>query len=302
MLVKQLGNTGVSLPEIGLGTWQYRAGPEPLRRGLEAGALFIDTAESYGSEAVVGEAIRGLRDQVFLATKVSPEHFGPAELLRAADQSLRNLRTDRIDLYQLHNPNPNISIGETMAAMEELVDAGKVRFIGVSNFSVPELERARKALRKYQITANQVRYNLADRTIEPELLPFCEANRISVIAYSPLGRELQRLFDCDPRGVLRDVAAAVGKTPAQVALNWCLSKDPVVVIPKSNSIAHVVENCGASDWRLNAEHRARLDTEIAFRRRGGFEMLLRNHIPKSVVQNVRRVARLLPRGLRRRLS
>jgi diketogulonate reductase-like aldo/keto reductase len=299
---KLLGHTGVQVPEVGLGTWGYHAGPEPLRRGLEAGALFIDTAESYGSEPVVAEAIRGLRDQVFLATKVSPEHFGRAELLLAADQSLRQLRTDRIDLYQLHKPNPHIPIEETMAAMEELVDAGKVRFIGVSNFSVPELERAQKALRKHQIAANQVRYNLADRTIEPELLPYCEANGITVIAYSPLGREPQRLFDCDPRGVLRSVAAAVGKTPAQVALNWCLSKEPVVVIPKGNSIAHVVENCGASGWRLNAEHVVRLNTEIAFRRRGRLEMLLRNRIPPGFVQGVRSVAHLLPRGLRRRFS
>jgi diketogulonate reductase-like aldo/keto reductase len=299
---KLLGHTAVQVPEVGLGTWRYHAGPEPLRRGLEAGALFIDTAESYGSEPDVAEAIRGMRDQVFLATKASPEHFSRSQLLLAADQSLQRLRIDRIDLYQLHRPNPNIPIEETMAAMEELVDAGKVHFIGVSNFSVPELERARMAMRKHPITANQVRYNLADRTIEPELLPYCESNGITVIAYSPLGREPQRLLDCDPRGVLRDIAAAIDKTPAQVALNWCLGKEPVVVIPKGNSIAHVLENCGASGWRLNAEHRGRLDTEIAFRRRGGFEMFLRNSIPPGFGRAVKRVAHLLPRELRRRLS
>jgi diketogulonate reductase-like aldo/keto reductase len=297
-----LGHTGVQVPEVGLGTAGYHAGTEPLRRGLDAGALFIDTAEAYGSEPVVAEAIRGLRDQVFLATKVSPEHFRRAELLRAADQSLQKLRTDRIDLYQLHKPNPNLPIEETMAAMEELVDAGKVRFIGVSNFSVPELERAQKAMRKYPIVANQVRYNVADRTIEPELLPFCESNGITVIAYSPLASVPQRLVDCDPRGVLRDIAAMIGKTPAQVALNWCLSKEPVVVIPKGSSITHVIENCGASGWRLSAEHLARLNTEIVSRRRGRFETLLRNRLPRGFIQGVRRVAHWLPRGLRRRLS
>lgn len=299
---KFLGNTGVQVPEVGLGTAGYHAGPEPLRHGLEAGALFIDTAEAYGSEPVVAQAIRGLREQVFLATKVSPEHFRRAELLRAADQSLRQLRTDRIDLYQLHKPNPGIPIAETMAAMEELVDAGKVRFIGVSNFSVPELECARRALRKYQIVANQVRYNIADRTIEAELLPFCASNGLTVIAYSPLASVPQRLVDCDPRGVLRATAEAIGKTPVQVALNWCLSQKPVVVIPKGSLITHVVENCGASGWQLSGEHLARLNTEIVYRRRGRFETMLRNRLPRGFIQGVRRVAALLPRGLRRRLS
>ena len=299
---KLLGQTGVQVTEVGLGTWKYHAGPEPLRRGLEAGALFIDTAEAYRSEPVVAEAIHGLRDQVFLATKVLPQHFRRAEVLKAADRSLRQLRTDCLDLYQLHRPNPYIPIEETMAAMEELVEAGKVRFVGVSNFSVSELQRAQKALRKHKIVANQVRYNLVDRTIEPELLPFCESTGVTVIAYSPLGRELQRLYDGDPRGVLRAIAVEVGKTPAQVALNWCLGRKPVVVIPKGNSIAHVVENCGASGWQLSAEHRARLDTEIAFRRRGRFELYLRNHVPPGLGQRIRRVAHLLPRGLRRRLG
>ncbi len=299
---KPLGTTNLEVPEVGLGTWAYHAGPEPLRRGLEAGALFIDTAESYGSEPVVAEAMRGLRDQVFLATKVSPENFRRADLFRAADQSLQRLHTDRIDLYQLHQPNPDIPIAETMAAMEELVNAGKVRYIGVSNFSVQQLQHAQAALRKHKIVANQVRYNLVDRTIEPDLLPFCAANGITVIAYSPLGREWHRLADGDPKGVLRTVAAETGRTPAQVALNWCLCQEPVVVIPKGNSIAHVVENCGASGWRLSREQRARLDREIVFRRRSPFEMLLRRSVPPGITQSVRRMTRWLPRGLRRRLG
>ncbi len=299
---KRLGQTDVQVPEVGMGTAGYHAGPEPLRQGLEAGALFIDTAEAYGSEPVVAEAIRGIRDQVFLATKVSPEHFRRAELLRAADRSLQQLRTDRIDLYQLHKPNPRIPIEATMAAMEELVDAGKVRFIGVSNFSVAELQRAQTAMRKHPIVANQVRYNVADRTIEPDLLPFCAAHGITVIAHSPLASVPQRLVDCDPRGVLREIAAAIGKTPAQVALNWCLCKTPVIVIPKGSSIFHVAENCGAAGWRLSEAHLARLNMEIVYRRRSRFETLLRNHLPRGFVQGVRRVADLLPRRLRRRLS
>ena len=110
MIFKELGTTGVSLPEVGIGTWEYRAGPEPLRRGLEAGALFIDTAESYGIESVVAEAIAGIRDKVFLATKISPQNFRKDALLRSAEDCLRRLRVDCIDLLQLHEPNPAVPI------------------------------------------------------------------------------------------------------------------------------------------------------------------------------------------------
>ncbi|MGQ9655824.1 MAG: aldo/keto reductase, partial [Thermodesulfobacteriota bacterium] len=127
---KQLGQTGVMLPEIGLGTWMYRGETEPIRRAVELGATHIDTAESYGTEDAVGEAIEGIRDRVFVATKVSPSHFRHDDLVRAAENSLRRLRTDHIDLYQLHWPSAEVPIAETMGAMEELVDAGKVRFIG----------------------------------------------------------------------------------------------------------------------------------------------------------------------------
>ena len=136
MNLKELGQTGLKISEIGLGTWNYQGGVEPLLAGLTQGALFIDTAESYGSEPVVGEAIRGMRDYIFLATKVSPEHFRYHEVLRAADASLCRLGVDYIDLYQLHYPNSKLPVEETLGAMEDLVKAGKVRFIGVSNFSL----------------------------------------------------------------------------------------------------------------------------------------------------------------------
>jgi diketogulonate reductase-like aldo/keto reductase len=302
MLTKELGKTGVSLTEIGQGTWHYHAGPEPLRRGLEAGARFIDTAESYGTESVVGDALSGRRGQAFLATKVSSDHFRRPDVFAAADRSLRALRTDHIDLYQLHEPNPRIPVQETLDAMEALVDAGKVRFIGVSNFSVPQLRDAQRAMRKYPIVANQVRYNLADRTIEPELLPYCEANHITVIAYSPLGRELRRILDCDPTGALGAVAQAVGRTVPQVALNWCLCRPAVVAIPKGNSVEHILENCGASDWRLSPEHCRMLDMKIEFRCRGRAELLLRRIVPGSVGPLIKRCLSVLPRGLRRRLN
>src|SRR6266436_57896 len=145
MRLKELSTTGISIPEIGLGTWNYTAGAQSLRKGLEAGALFIDTAESYGTEAIVGEAIAGMRHSVFIATKVSPQNFLPSALRRSVDSSLLRLGIDVIDLLQLHQPNPSVPIEETMGAMAELVDEGKVRFIGVSNFSAAHLKHAQKA-------------------------------------------------------------------------------------------------------------------------------------------------------------
>src|SRR3989475_7804860 len=237
MQQKSLSNTGVSIPEVGLGTWNYQAGVEPLRKGLDAGALFIDTAESYSTETVVGQAVAGVRNRVFIATKVSPGHFRFDSVLKAADRSLKRLGTDWIDLYQLHVPSAKVPIEETIAAMEQLVDAGKVRFIGVSNFSVAQLERARNATRKYRIVSNQVRYNVADRTIEADLLNYCHAHGLTVIAYSPLGRTFQSVLDCDPDGALADVARVTGRTMAQVAINWWLGTAGVASIRKGNSTA-----------------------------------------------------------------
>lgn len=299
---KPLSQTGAMLPEIGLGTWNYHAGPEPLRQGLEAGAWFIDTAESYGTEPVVAEAIRGTRDRVFLATKVSRANLRRARLLAALDNSLRRLRTDHVDLYQIHEPNGEIPLEETLAAMEELVDAGKVRYIGVSNFSVPELQRAQKLMGKYPIVSNQVRYNLGDRTIEGGLLAYCQANHITVIAYSPLGRELQRIRDCDPRGVLGQVARVTSKTVPQVVLNWCLCHDGIVVIPKGNTIQHVRENCGASGWRLTDEQFHQLSEGVKFRRRSRAELLMRRLAPPWAGRFFKRYVKVLPPALRRRLQ
>src|SRR5262245_4672751 len=258
MLKKELARTGVFIPEIGLGTWDYRAGPGPLRAGLDTGALFIDTAESYETESVVGEAIRGRRSQVFLSSKVSPENFRPANLRRSAETSMRQLGVNEIDLLQLHEPNPFIQIAETMGELARLVDEGKIRFIGVSNFSVKRLQAAQKALGRYPIVSNQVRYNVTDRTIENDMLPYCQAQGITVIAYSPLAARTSRIMDCDPTGVLKELSQMTGYTPVQVAINWCLCQDRVVTIPKGNSVAHILENCGSSNWRLSPDQLALL--------------------------------------------
>jgi diketogulonate reductase-like aldo/keto reductase len=302
MLGKELGETGAQIPEIGLGTWQYTSGPGPLRKGLEAGAYLVDTAESYGTEPAVAEAIAGRRERVFLATKVSPAHFRKRDVIKAADASLRRLRTDLIDLYQLHEPSGSIPLEETLGAMEELVDAGKVRFVGVSNFSLAQLKQAQSAMHRHPIVSNQVRYNLIDRTISDELLPYCQAHHITVIAYSPLGRGLQHILDCDASGALKQIGDALGRTQSQVALNWCIAQTGVVAIPGSNSESHIVENCGASGWRLNPEQLRELDQKIGFRRRSGLEIFLRRRLPPSCKKGIQRLVRSLPRSLRRGVS
>jgi diketogulonate reductase-like aldo/keto reductase len=263
METKELGNSGVMVPEIGLGVWRYRGGVDPLRRGIELGANLIDTAEVYGTEDVVGQAVSGIRDRVFIASKVSGSNLRHDDVLRAADASLRRLQSGFIDLYQLHWPNSAIPIADTMRAMETLVDRGLVRHIGVSNFSLPELREAGAALRKYPIVSNQVLYNLNRREIEDDLLPYCVENRITIIAYTPLddGRlaVMPRFRMNRKMQVLGRIAKETGKTPGQVALNWCTSRPYAIAIPKSNRTSRVVENCGASGWRLTEQQIQALD-------------------------------------------
>ncbi len=235
MEYKHFPGAALRLPEIGFGTWRYRGGVLPLRKAIELGAHLIDTAESYGTEEIVGEAIRGVRDRVFLATKARPRHFRRADLLKSADESLKRLGVGHIDLYQLHWPNYTVPIAETMATMEELVDRGKIRFIGVSNFSVSDLEKAQAALARHKI---DIKERDAHRTLER-------------------------------------VSGLTGKSEGQVALNWCITKSQVIAIPKASSVDHVQDDCGAAGWRLSPEHVALLDRGIGFRRRGRVEARLR---------------------------
>jgi len=263
MELKNLGNTGTMVPEIGLGTWNYSGGVEPLRKGVELGAYLIDTAEGYYTEGVVGKAIKGIRDMVFVATKVSGRHLGYDDVLRAAEGSLRLLNTDYIDLYQIHWPNSRFPLKETMRAMEKLVDSGAVRYIGVSNFSTEELREAQSFIKNYPIVSNQVLYNLNSREIERDLLPYCQKHQITIIAYTPLDNgkltKKPRLIISRDMKVLEQIANEVEKTIGQVALNWSTSRPNVIAIPKSNSVARTIENCDASGWRLSQDHIRLLD-------------------------------------------
>ena len=232
-----------------------------LREGIDAGLNLLDTAEGYGeghSEELVGRAIQGRRSDVFVATKVSPEHLSHDAVVRSAEDSLRRLATEYIDLYQVHWPNPRTPIAETMAAMERLVRDGKIRNIGVSNFTVEETREAQAALGRGRIVAVQSEYSLFDRSVEDDLLPYCEREGLTFIAYSPLDKG--ELASSGTRsGEPRKIADRYGRTAAQVALNWLVSRQPVVAIPKAASREHLGENAASTDFELTAGDRNELE-------------------------------------------
>lgn len=235
---------------------------EALRLGLSLGMTHVDTAEMYGaghSEEVVSKALENWRKPVFIASKVSPSHFAHDDLLRSARKSLDRLRVKQIDLYQLHWPNPRVPIAETMRAMEKLVRDGSIRYIGVSNFSVAQMKEAQAALSKEEIVSNQVEYNLVDRAVEEEILPYCQREKLTLIAYSPLGQGRIARGRGGSFKVLDEIAAKLGKTRSQVALNWLLQHESVVVIPKASDKKHVAENAGATGWKMSAEDSQELD-------------------------------------------
>lgn len=258
-----LGTTDARVPEIGLGVWNYTGGVMPLRRGIELGANLIDTAENYGTETTVGEAVKEVRERVFIASKVSGEHLKYDDVLRACEASLRRLTVDHIDLYQIHWPDHGVPIQETMRAMESLADSGVIEHIGVSNFSTRDLQNARAAMRNHPIVSNQVLYNLYQRGIEQSLLPYCIENHVTIIAYTPLANgklgTQHRFLSGRGARVLKAIASENQRTMAQVALNWLTAHESVIAIPKSDSLERTVENCEASGWRLSPRDRKRID-------------------------------------------
>ncbi|MCL7384974.1 MAG: aldo/keto reductase [Thaumarchaeota archaeon] len=271
MEYRELGRTGWKVPVLGQGTWgiggfhsrddsRDSEAIAALRLGIELGMTLIDTAEAYGaghSEEVVGKAIAGLKAEVFVATKVSPEHLSYESVIKSAKASLSRLNIKTIDLYQVHWPNPRIPIKETMRAMERLVKDGLVRFIGVSNFSVSEMEEAMASLAREEIVSNQVEYSLLERSIEHDLLPFCEREKITVIAYSPLARgklsEPKKYLEKHKADALQTLADKYGKTPSQIALNWVVRRPSVIAIPKAMKLEHVKENAGSVGWSMDSD-------------------------------------------------
>ena len=233
-----------------------------LKRGIELGINLIDTAEMYDTETLVAEAIRGCkRDALFIATKVWSTHLRYNQVLKAAQRSLAKLQCDYIDLYQIHWPNPIVPIKDTMRAMEKLVDEGKVRYIGVSNFSLLQMKEAEETLSKHELASNQVQYNLSARRIEADLLPYCDRNNIAVLAYRPIAHGAL----ANPSGKLGEIVDEIsqkhgGKTPAQIALNWLVNKSKMVFpIPRASRPERVMENIGAVGWNLDSGDLTKLE-------------------------------------------
>lgn len=252
--------SGTQVPALGQGTWYMgddrsrRAGElAALRRGIDLGMTLIDTAEMYGSgaaEELVGEAIRGRRDEVFLVSKVLPSNADARGTVDACRASLRRLGTDRIDLYLLHWRG-GVPFAETVEAFESLVADGSIGSWGVSNLDVDDLADLPGGAR---LQTDQILYNLTRRGPEYALFPRCRELSVPVMAYSPI--EQGRLLGHE---ALSAVASAHGKTPAQVALAWVLRHEDVIAIPKASSVAHVEENRAALDLRLTDDDLRTLD-------------------------------------------
>ncbi len=260
--------TGRTIPILGQGTWNMGEDPSlrkaevaALRLGIELGVTLLDTAEMYGeggAEEVVGEAIAGRRDAVYLVSKAYPHNAGRDGLRAACERSLRRLGTDCLDLYLLHWRG-RVPLEETLEGFERLVDAGKIRDYGVSNFDLDDMLEAAALPGGGRVAANQVLYNLARRGIEWDLLGWCRERGIPVMAYSPLESTPAEQAALLGNAQLRTVARRHERTPAQIALAWLLRQEGVVTIPKAARLEHVRANREALDIDLTAEDLVQLD-------------------------------------------
>ena len=254
---------GLELPSLGLGTWMMGMDATKrsdevaaLRLGLDLGMTLIDTAENYGdggSEQVVGEAIQGRRDEVVLVTKVRPDKASRAGAIQSTEESLRRLGTDCIDLLLLHDP-PKLPLGETLEAFETLKREGKIRHHGVSNFDAPLMHELEQTPLGSHVGCNQLRYALTHRALEDEILPWCEAREIAIMAYSPVG--IGRLSIAP---ALEAVARRHERSPMCIAIAWAIRHPLIVAIPKASNPEHVRENVQALSVTLSQEDLDALD-------------------------------------------
>lgn len=259
---------GMRLPAIGQGTWYMgenaanrRQEVAALSAGIAQGLTLIDTAEMYaegGAEEVVGEAIRGQRDEVFLVSKVYPWNAGGQKIVTACEASLRRLGTETIDLYLLHWRG-GFELAETVEGMQALVAEGKIRHWGVSNLDLADMHELFQVDGSAACAANQVLYHLASRGIEYDLLPWCQSHAIPVMAYCPLAQAGRLRSGLLADSTVLDIASAHRATAAQILLAWVIHHQGVMAIPKAATVAHVEENAAAINIALTAEDLSRLD-------------------------------------------
>ena len=258
------------MPVLGQGTWgmgetrdQFKAEVAALKLGLDLGVTLIDTAEMYGdggAEKVVAEAIAGRRDEVCLVSKVLPHNASRRGTIAACERSLKRLKTQHLDVYLLHW-RAGVPLGETLEAFTELKQDGKILDYGVSNFDVDDMEAAAALAGGEAIATNQVLYNLMNRGIEWDLLPWCkgQSQSIPVMAYSPFVSAPPALTRLLGNATLKAVAERHNATPAQIALAWLIHRPGVVAIPKAVQPAHVRANRAAYDLALTPEDLKDLD-------------------------------------------
>jgi diketogulonate reductase-like aldo/keto reductase len=271
---KAWGTTGTQVSVIGQGTWyidhgNHAAAVSALQQGLDLGMTHIDTAEMYDdAEVVVADAIKGRRDEVFLASKVLPSNASRAGTIKAAERSLARMRTDRMDCYLLHWRG-GYALEDTVSAFEQLKKDGKILSWGVSNFDADDLQEIYEVAGKGQIACNQVLYHLKERAIEHSVIPWCEAHGVTVTAYSPFGHNDFPASTSEGGRVLQQIAAAHGATPRQIALAFLTRTPAVVTIPKGSSAAHAAQNAAAGGLKLDAAEIAQLDKAFPLGREPG---------------------------------
>ncbi|MBN9436765.1 aldo/keto reductase [Bosea sp. (in: a-proteobacteria)] len=277
---RAFGQGGQRASVIGQGSWnielsERKAVVAALRRGLDLGLTHIDTAEMYGdgrSEEIVGEAISGRRDEVFLVSKVLPHNASRAGTRAACERSLQRLGTDRLDCYLLHWRG-SYPLEETFAAFEALREEGKIRSWGVSNFDTDDLDETLNLVGPGRIACNQVLYHLRERAIEHAVIPWCEKHGVAVTAYSPFGQDDFPEAGSTQGRVLAQIAAKHGASPRQVALAFLTRRPQVFAIPKAARAAHAEDNAGALPLRLDEADIAGIDAAFPRGRRRSLPML-----------------------------
>jgi diketogulonate reductase-like aldo/keto reductase len=261
---QRFGNTGPQVPVIGQGTWYIdrgdrKAAVAALQRGIDLGMTHIDTAEMYGdAELVIADAIAGRRDEIFLVSKVLPSNASRRGTVTACERSLKRLKTDRLDCYLLHWRG-SYALSETVAAFEQLVDAGKIRSWGVSNFDADDLDEMLDVAGEGKIACNQVLYHLQERAIEHAVIPWCEAHGTAVVAYSPFGHNDFPQPRSKAGEVLQAIAKAHGASPRQIALAFLTRQPSVFAIPKASTAEHAADNAAAGELSLSRDEIAALD-------------------------------------------